>query len=182
MTDIRARAEELGTVGLMRLGMLGLAIGAVIVTAAELAFLTHWDGTLQLLPWVALVAVSVGILLIIVRRGRAVAWTARALGAVALVLGGVGVLVHVISNYDAGVLDYHYTDTWPTMGELGRWWLAATGGVGPTPPLAPASLAFAALLLLMATIGILAPAGVTEAAAVTAGWTDAEDGPTGSAG
>jgi hypothetical protein len=167
MIDLRTRVYELGPVRLMRLGMLGLAIGAVIVTAAELAFLTHWDGTLQLLPWVALMAVSMGILLVVARPGRAAVWTARGLGAVALVLGGVGVLVHVISNHDAGILDYHYTDTWPTMGEVGRWWLAATGGVGPTPPLAPASLAFAALLLLMATIGILAPARAARSAPVT---------------
>ena len=53
---------------------------------------------------------------------------------------------------DAGVLDFHYTATWPTMSEVERWWLAATGGVGPSPSLAPASLAFAALLLLLASI------------------------------
>ena len=77
-------------------------------------------------------------------------------------LGGAGVIVHVISNHDAGVLDYHFSATWPTMGEIERWWLAATGGVGPTPPLAPLSLAFAALLLLIASIGVAARGQVDD--------------------
>jgi hypothetical protein len=38
----------LDTVGVMRLGLLPVAIGAVLVTAAELTFLAHWGGTLQL--------------------------------------------------------------------------------------------------------------------------------------
>ena len=154
MAGIRARLDALDTLSFMRLGMLGLGIGAVIVTAAELMFLQHWNGTLQLMPWVALLAAAVGIVVIAVRPGRAAVRIARVLGVVALTLGGIGVLVHVISNYDAGVLDYHYTDTWPTMSGLERWWLAATGAVGPTPPLAPAALAFAALLLLLASVRV----------------------------
>ncbi len=64
----------------------------------------------------------------------------------------MGVYFHVLSNYDAGILDFRYTAAWPTMSDLDRWWLAATGGVGPTPPLAAASLSFAALLVLLASV------------------------------
>lgn len=38
------------------------------------------------------------------------------------------------------------------MGDLGRWWLAVTGAVGASPPLAPASVCFAALLVLLASL------------------------------
>jgi len=154
MAGMRARLDALDTLSVMRLGMLVLAVGAVLVTAAELTFLAHWKGTLQLLPWVALLAVVIGIVLIGLRPSRIAIRVGRVLGLVALLIGGIGVLVHVISNHDAGVLDFHYTATWPTMSEVERWWLAATGGVGPTPPLAPASLAFAALLLLLASIRV----------------------------
>jgi hypothetical protein len=46
----------------------------------------------------------------------------------------------------------NYTATWPTTPEPIRWLLAATDTVGPTPTLAPASLAFVALALLFATL------------------------------
>ena len=152
MTRVRARLDALDTVSVMRLGLLALAVGAVVVTAAELAFLQHWDGTLQLLPWVALVAAALGVLLLVVRPSRGGVRVARILGAICLVLGVVGVYFHILSNYDSGVLDFRYTAAWPTMPDLDRWWLAATGGVGPTPPLAAASLSFAALLVLLASI------------------------------
>ncbi len=100
------------------------------------------------------VALGVGLVVIISRPGRVVIWAGWALGTFALAMGAIGVLVHVISNCDADLLDDHDTATWRTMGEVGRWWLAAMGGVGPTPPLAPASLSFAALLLLLAGIGV----------------------------
>jgi len=154
MSGLRARLDALDTLSVMRLGLLGLAVGAVLVTAAELTFLAHWDGTLQLLPWMALVSVALAIVLVAVRPGRGTIRIARALAGVSFLLGAVGVLVHVISNRDAGVLDYRYTATWPTMSELQRWWLAATGGVGPTPSLAPMSLAFSAVLVLLASIRV----------------------------
>jgi len=85
---------------------------------------------------------------------------------VALVLGGVGVLVHVISNYDAGVLNYHYSATWPTMSDVERWWLASIGAVGPTPPLAPASLAFGALVPLLASVRVAVRVRAAHTAAI----------------
>ncbi len=112
------------------------------------------DGALQLLPWVALVAVALAVVLVAFRPGRGTVRVARGLAAVAFLLGAIGVLVHVISNHDAGVFDFRYATTWPTMSELQRWWLASTGGVGPTPSLAPMSLAFGAILVLPASIRV----------------------------
>jgi hypothetical protein len=91
------------------------------VTAAELTLLEQWNGVTQLLPWVALLATVIGIVLLAVGPSRATAWVARARKAIALVLAGIGVLEHVISNDDAGVPDDHFTGTWPTMSALERW-------------------------------------------------------------
>jgi hypothetical protein len=159
---VRARIDALDTLAILRLGLLALAVGAVLVTTLELTFLAHWDGTLQLLPWAALAMAAIAIALLVVRSRPAMLRTARVLAVIVFAMGGVGVLVHVIQNRDAGVLDYRYADTWATMGDLRQWWLAATGGVGPSPPLAPMSLAFAALLILLA--GLRLPDRVTRRA------------------
>ena len=152
MRRLRERWDALDTLALIRSGLLLLAVGAVVVTAVELAFLGHWDGTLQLLPWVALAMVSVALVIVAVRTDRSMIRVAQVLALGGLVMGVVGVAIHVIENHDAGVLDFRYSATWPTMDELGRWWLAATGAVGATPPLAPASLSFAAALVLLASV------------------------------
>ncbi len=152
MRRLRGRWDALDTLALIRSGLLLLAVGAVVVTAAELTFLGHWDGTLQLLPWLALGMVSAALGIVAIRRGRSLLRVAQALTLGGLLLGLGGVLIHVVENHDAGVLDFRYATTWPTMDELGRWWLAATGAVGATPPLAPASLSFAAALVLLASL------------------------------
>src|SRR6476646_5085785 len=108
MSGMRARLATLDTLGVMRLGTLALSLGAVVVTAAELAFLQHWDGTLQLLPWFALLTAAVGVLLLVVRPSHRAVRAARVLGAICLVLGFVGVYFHILSNYDAGILDFRY--------------------------------------------------------------------------
>lgn len=172
---MRRWVDGLDTPTIMRIGLLWLAVGAVLATGAELALLAHWDGTLQLLPWMALAAALVGIVLIAARTGPVAVRIARLLGLVVLTLGGVGVIVHVIQNHDAGILDYRFSATWSTMGDLQQWWLAATGAVGPSPPLAPASLTFAALLVLLASVRVpyrVPAARRGEAAARTLGYDD----------
>ena len=131
MNRMRARLDALDTVSVMRLGLLTLAVGAVVVTAAELAFLQHWDGTLKLLPWVALLAAAVGVLLLVVRPSHRAVWAARVLGAVCLVLGLMGVYF-ASSGLRRGHprLSLHRRVAHDVR--LDRWWLAATGGVGPT--------------------------------------------------
>ena len=63
-----------------------------------------------------------------------------------------GVWEHVYANYDAGVLDFAYADTWDGLTEPTRWWLAVTKTVGPSPPLAPGALAQASLAVLIASL------------------------------
>ena len=75
-----------------------------------------------------------------------VAWVAVMLSAV------YGIWEHVDSNYDAGELDYRYADTWGSVPETTRWWLAVSKTVGPSPPLAPGALAQASLCVLLATL------------------------------
>jgi hypothetical protein len=76
----------------------------------------------------------------------------RAIVVLVFVVSAFGVFEHVDANYDAAPLDFRYGDKWPTMSAADRWWTAATGGVGPSPPLVPAVLAQAALCLGLATI------------------------------
>jgi hypothetical protein len=65
-----------------------------------------------------------------------------------------GVYEHIASNYEAGPLDFRYADRWATMSMPARVWAAASGTVGPSPALAPATLALAGACLVLATIGL----------------------------
>ncbi len=69
-----------------------------------------------------------------------------------LAASAAGVYFHVHGNYEAGPLDRVFGARWETMSVLSRWWESASGGVGPSPPLAPGAMATAALALLAATI------------------------------
>ena len=60
--------------------------------------------------------------------------------------------------------------------------VAATGGVGPTPPLAPASPSFAALLLLLASVGVSLHVHAAQAAPAGAAWSGADEGSSNSLG
>ena len=140
-------AEEL-----LRRALLWLASVATLGTALELVLLRHWDNPLELIPFVAIAAVSVAIVLVGRRpTARSVA-AARVLGSLVLATSVFGVFVHVRANYEAAPLDFRYTASWPTTPEPLRWLLAATDTVGPSPSLAPAAIAFIALALLLATL------------------------------
>ncbi|MSQ29859.1 MAG: hypothetical protein EXR68_05155 [Dehalococcoidia bacterium] len=69
---------------------------------------------------------------------------------VALV-GIAGVVSHVVSNYETTPLDTLYSLKWGSMSLAGWWCTAASGGVGPAPPLAPAALVIDALCIALAT-------------------------------
>ena len=119
MNRMRARLDALDTVSVMRLGLLTLAVGAVVVTAAELAFLQHWDGTLQLLPWFALFAAAVGVLLLVVRPSR------RRLGRPGPWCGlpgawAMGVYFHFCRTTTPASSTF-VTAAWPAMSDLDRW-------------------------------------------------------------
>ncbi|MGH8974175.1 MAG: hypothetical protein ACRD0C_13375 [Acidimicrobiia bacterium] len=144
--------REASVTGWLRAGLLGLAVIGLAGTAAELAFLRHWDGLVQLIPWAAVAVLGTAVACLAVRPSAARVLAARALGAVAAAGGLFGVYEHIAENYHAGPLDAVYGPKWESMRTLSRLWAAATGGVGPAPTLAPAVLTQIALCLFVATL------------------------------
>ena len=134
--------------GLLWLG--GVTVGGVGV---ELAVAHHWSQPIQLVAWGALGVVAVAIALLARAPSAARVRLARVLAGVVLLSAAWGIWEHVYSNYDAGPLDFRYADTWESMTEASRWWLAVTKTVGPSPPLAPGALGQASLCVLLATLG-----------------------------
>jgi hypothetical protein len=133
--------------------LLALAAVTVLGTAAELAMLRHWNGFDQLIPWFALGALAAAIAAVALRRTAVTVRVARVVGTVAGAAGLYGTWVHVHSNYEVGPLDFRYQNTWATMSLASRWWKAASGGVGPSPPLGPAILALGGACLALSTLG-----------------------------
>ena len=131
----------------------GLAAVSAAATAVELALLRHWTSTVQLIPWFALGAVAVALVLLLVRPGRTSLRAVRILAVAVALTAGLGVFEHVKANYDAAPLDFRYTNRWPTMSAGSKWWAAASQSVGPSPTLAPGVLAEAACCLFFATLG-----------------------------
>ncbi len=137
----------------LRRGILALVGLGIAGTTIELVFLGHADSLLQALVWPGVAALAAGAWLAARRahdpRARTVV---RALAAVALAVGLIGVGIHVWANLEAAPLDRDYEAVWATMPALEQWWLAITGGVGPAPTLAPGALVEIGLALLLATI------------------------------
>ena len=136
----------------LRRSLLGLAALGTLGTALELVLLRHWDNPLELIPFAALGALIVAIVVMARRPGARSIAIARALALTVLIVSAVGVFIHIRSNYEAAPLDFRYTASWPTTPEPIRWLLAATDTVGPSPTLAPAAIAFLALALLIVTL------------------------------
>jgi hypothetical protein len=137
---------------LLRRGLLGLAVLTTAGIAVELAVERHWTQPIQLVAWaaVALAAVATALLFGSPSGGRV--RLARILAAVVLVSAVLGIWEHVEANYDVAPLDYRYADSWDSMIEPARWWLAISKTVGPSPPLAPGALVQAALCIVLATL------------------------------
>ncbi len=136
----------------LRRGLILLTVIGVTGTAVELGMQRHWKTAVQLIPWYTLAAIAAGVALLVVRPRRVTVFVVRAIVGMVFVSAAFGVYEHVRANYDAGPLDFRYTERWPTMSTSQRWWTAATNGVGPSPPLTPAVLAQAALCLGLATV------------------------------
>jgi hypothetical protein len=119
-----------------------LAVVTIAGTAIELAVDRHWGGIVRLIPWVALAALVVG--LVVVDR-----WHRVACGvAFAVALSGLfGIWEHVHENYETAPLDFRYSTRWASMSEVSRWWAAINGSVGPAPLLAPGILVLAAAMV-----------------------------------
>ncbi len=137
---------------MLRRGFILLAVLGVVGTAVELAMERHWKTAVQLIPWYTLGVIAVGGVLLVARPRRATVWTVRVLMLLVFASAAFGVYEHVCANYDAGSLDFRYSARWATMSTAAKWWVAANNGVGPSPPLAPAVLAQAALCLGLATM------------------------------
>jgi hypothetical protein len=137
----------------LRRSLLALSALGAAGTALELVLLRHWTPALAVIPFVSLAVLGVAIVAVGIRPTRRRVLVGRLAAGLVAATAFVGVAVHVISNYDAGPLDFRYTASWPQMGEFERWLLAATDSVGPSPSLAPMALAFVALALFFATIG-----------------------------
>ena len=137
---------------LLRRGLLGLGALTTGGIAVELAVEHHWTSPSQLIAWVAVAGVAVALALLAGSPSRARVRVAQGL-AVIVILGAVlGIWEHAASNYDAGELDFRYADTWESVPEPTRWWLAVSKTVGPSPPLAPGALAQASLCVLLASL------------------------------
>jgi len=137
----------------LRSGLLGLAALGIVGTGIELAVLRHWGSPLSAIPWFALAAGGVAIWLIARRPGRRVVLGARAIGLLMALAGAYGVAVHVSTNMGSAVLDGTVGPIWRSLPLWRQVWMAASGGVGPAPPLAAGSLAPTGLALTLATLG-----------------------------
>ena len=145
---------------LLRRGVLALAALGIAGTTLELVFLRHWDSATKAVVWPAMAALALAAALIVVRPGRRTIVVARALAAGVAAIALIGIWFHVTENLTAGPLDRAYATTWDTMSGLEQLWTAVSGGVGPTPTLAPGVLAEIALALLLATVSHPATAAI----------------------
>lgn len=139
------------TATILRRSMLGLAAAGIIATALELATLRHWTTTTQLIPWFVLGICTIGVL-IVGFGSRQMIRVVRFTALVGAIGGLYGLFIHVQSNYDAAILDYRYTDRWPTMSLTSKLWAASTGQVGPSPVMAPAVLTQIGVCMFLSTI------------------------------
>jgi hypothetical protein len=160
VTQVRhaRRADPLQVLRASLIALTALGIGG---TAFELATLQHWNGAMQLVPWVALVVLAGALAVHAGRPGRT--YLVRTLAMLVLVTSLFGVLEHALVNYESGPLDQRFADTWEMLSPWLRWWYAITRTVGPAPTLAPGMLGQAAATLMLATIG--ARSASTEASA-----------------
>ena len=136
----------------LRRALLALAGAGIAGTTIELAMIRHWTSTDQLIPWFALVVLALACVGVVVHPTSSTIRAARVVAAVVTAAALFGVYEHIHANYEAGPLDYRYADTWDGMSELSRWWTAASGGVGPSPVLAPLLMAQAAVCLVLASL------------------------------
>jgi hypothetical protein len=137
---------------IVRRGLLALVLISIMGAALELAAERHWQTLEQLLPWGALALLTLALAMLAIDRPQGAVSTVRVLTLAVLLVAAFGVYAHVSANYDAGLLDQRYADTWDALSPLTRWWYAVSKSVGAAPPLAPGMLAQSALLLLLATL------------------------------
>lgn len=120
------------------------AVGGLI----ELAMLRHWSG-IQIAPWVILGVIAVVGVVTALGGPRRLAQVAGGFG----LFGALaGMWHHIEANHALGPHVPPYAESWATMSAAEQWWVAAAGGLGPAPALAPGLLGLAGALLLVAVI------------------------------
>lgn len=153
MTHVR-HARRADPLSLLRVSLTVLTALGIVGTAFELATLHHWNGAMQLVPWVALAMLVAALTLHSGLPGRRPRTRlVRVLALLVLASSLFGILEHVLVNYRSGPLDERFADTWATLSPGLRWWYAITKMVGPAPTLAAGMLGQAAATLILATIG-----------------------------
>ncbi len=140
------------TATILRRSMLALAAAGIVATTVELATLRHWTTTTQLIPWMVLGVLTIGVLIVALGGSRQMIRIVRFIALVAALSGLYGLYIHVKANYDAAILDFHFTDRWPHMSLVSKLWAAGSGQVGPSPVMAPAVLSQCAVCLALATL------------------------------
>jgi hypothetical protein len=96
------------------------------------------------------VAVSLALLTLWPRRTRVL--VARWLALAVFLVAGLGMLLHVSENLEAGAPDGADAATWERRPAVERLWLAATGSLGDAPLLAPGVLAEMGFALFLASL------------------------------
>lgn len=149
-----------GVAGGLRAGLLLLVALGVAGVALSLAYERHWFSTWQLAPWITLGFVIVAAAAVMVRPTAPLVWLARAVAALAIVSGVIGVWQHIDANYEAGTAaqdsdDHHdhshrnETDTsGPSLGDV------MSGAAGHAPVPSALAIAPVGLALGLATIGL----------------------------
>jgi hypothetical protein len=137
---------------LMRNCFVGLAVLSISATILELAFERHWKDAEQLIPWFSIGAFLIALLVFLVRPTVAGIRATRAILVPVALSAAAGIYYHVHENFKAGFLDFRYSKKWRGMSFVDHYWTAFTKSVGPAPTLAPGVLAFACILLFMATL------------------------------
>jgi hypothetical protein len=139
--------------GWLRSSLAVLAELGTAGTVVELAMHGHWDSGIQVIAFVPVGLLAIGVAILFARPNRRALLVARAIAVLVAGLSLFGIFEHVYANYEAGPLDYRYEARWEGMPASSRWWTAFTKSVGPSPPLAPGILGQSALALTFATIG-----------------------------
>jgi hypothetical protein len=153
VTQVR-HARRADPLQVIRTSCGALCLLGIVGTAFELASLQHWNGAMQLVPWVALVVLAAALVLHLAAANRLPrSGLVRVLAILVLLISLFGVIEHALVNYHAGPLDQRFAGSWDALPGWLRWWYAITRTVGPAPTLAPGMLGQAALTLMLATIG-----------------------------
>lgn len=139
-------------VTLFRYGVLALAAAGTAGAAYELAAERHWGNPIKMLPWLAVVALAVGVVMALSPAPKMV-FATRVLAAIVLGLSLFGIAYHILKNLHAGHLDPAFGLAFKELSRPEQIWYAATKTVGEAPPLAPGMLGQAALLVALGTLG-----------------------------